>query len=604
MVDPSRVTDGSLGLSLGGIVALLRGQWRDTPHVFVRELLRLAAGSVAACEAAREAIAPHAQCSGHAVEIHLHLVEPQAGGSPTLLVEDNGIGLTEDEVRHGLATVGGFCRATADVNRGADGQEGGGDLVSRLGLGLVTCFAVADEVRVLTRSLDRGSPALEWVGRADGTYTLRRLDYDMQPGTQVYLRPRPESRPLFQPSLLRQAAAMYGEFLPHALSFSHGGERTELNAPPPWSIDRGDPDAWRKAQLATARRLLGAEFLDAVPIRSGVGGVEGVALVRAERQGLFDRPVQRVYRGGVLLADSATNLLPEWAGFVACIVHVRDLQPSVLFDGLAENERLAKARRALGRSLHLQLAEMAETQPRRWRRMLNAHLPAMKSLAAESDEFFRLFIDLLPFDSSAGRASLGQLARRHLSVHYVNSQRRVGQLAELAGALGLGVVFAGDEQETALLEKASRRVGAAPLRALEVGDLAKWLGDLESHEQRALTPFLDLADEVLGPLGCAAELKRFGTPRVLALLLPQGAAARRDNFPTIPPRDPASAAYAQLWLNCDHAMVRQILNWTDREAVAKAVKLIYAHAKLSCTGEVDRVGAKLLFEGLRESLEG
>jgi molecular chaperone HtpG len=497
-----------------------------------------------------------------------------------------------------LATIGGFSRASAAETV----DEGAGDLVSRLGLGLAACFTVADEVRVLTRSLDASSPSLEWVGRGDGSYTLRRLGYDMQPGTQVYLRPRPESRPLFQAPLVRQAATDYGEFLPYPLAFSHGQERTTLNNSPLWSADRSDPEAWRRGQLRTARRLLGADFLDALPIRSSAGGVTGVALIKAERQGLLHKPEHRVYRDGVLLTEEAANLLPHWATFVTCIANVRDLRPTLLFDGLEDDERLAAARRALGRSLHLQLAEMAEAEPERWRRIVEVHLPTMKTLASEDEEFFRLFIELLPLDSSAGRASLSELARQHLSIYYVSGRQRLGQLAELAGALGLGVVFAADEQEAALLERASRRAGAAPLRALEVGELAKWLGDLESGQQRAAAPFLDLADEVLRPLACAAELKPFGTPRVLALLLPPH--ARLDDSPGISARDPASVAYNQLWLNFDHPIVRQLVSWTDPVGVAKAVKLIYAHAKLSCTGEVDRVGAKLLFEGLRESLGG
>ena len=634
----SRGTDGSLGLSLGGMVGVLRSHC-ESPHVFVRELLRLAASSVAA----REATEP-----GHIGEIHLQLVQPPGGEGPTLLVEDNGIGLSEDEVLHGLATLGGFCRATEDLGRidnpsYADNAGCGGDLVRRLSLGLVTCFAVADEVRLLTRSLDRDSPALEWIGCADGTYTLRRLGFEMRPGTQVYLRPRAESRPLFQPLLLQAAAATYGEFLPHAVIFSHGGQLATINSPPPWPTERrtechsppyrSDPHAWRKAQLATARRLLGMEFLDALPInpavgRSGtpshVGGLEGAVLIPAERQGVLRKSPQRVYHRGILLAEQATNLLPDWAGFLACMVNVSDLQPTVLFDGLREDARLARTRRVLGRNLHTQLAEMAESEPRRWRRILDIHLPTMKLLAAEHDEFFRLFIDLLPFDSSTGQASLAQLARRHLSVHYMGPLRGVGfqaakeaslrpprspshaaHLAELADALGLGVVLASDEQEAALLEKASRRSGGAPLRELQVGELTKHLGDLESPQRRAVTPFLDFADDILQPLGCATELKHFGTQCMLALLLtPDIAASRRDDVTAIPPRDPASTAYAQLWLNFDHPMVRQIVKWTDPEAIAKAMRLIYAHAKLACTGEVDRAGAKLLFEGLRDALEG
>src|SRR5436309_15045331 len=107
MSHPSSGIHGSVELSLGGILSVLRSH-SAAPHAFLRELLRLAASSVAA----RDAVEP-----AHAGEIHLQLVEPQGGGPPTLLVEDNGIGLSEGAVLHGPAKVGGFCRSPA-----AEGQ--------------------------------------------------------------------------------------------------------------------------------------------------------------------------------------------------------------------------------------------------------------------------------------------------------------------------------------------------------------------------------------------------------------------------------------------------------------------------------------------------
>jgi molecular chaperone HtpG len=529
------------------------------------------------------------------------LIAPRDGGPPTLAVEDNGIGLTEQEVRQGLATLGGACRATAgEPGDGAHPEDG--DLLSRFGLGVLTCLAVADEVRLLTRSLDRGSPTLEWVCRADGTYTLRHLDCHAQGGTQVYLRPRAECRRLFQPSLLQEAAAKYGEFLPCPLVFQGEGERKPLNRPAPWSIDRTDAGVWRKRQLGAARRLFGKQFLDAVPIRSGVGGVEGAALIPAEPPGLLHRPEQRVYRHGILLADHS-RLLPDWACWLGCIANVRYLRTTPLADGLRDDDRLSVARRALGRSLHGQLAELAETQPQRWRQIIGVHGPAMKALAAEDDDFFRLFIELLPFESSIGRTWLASLSRRHLSLYYLRQQRTHPQLLELAADLGMGIVFARDDLDAQLLEKASRRSAAAPLRELKVGELAGHLNDVTDGDRRERTCFLDLADEVLAPLRCAAELKRFGTPRVLAILLdPSATVPSHDGLPAAK-ADPANPNYQQLWLNLDHPLVGEVSLWPSRHAVAKAVKLIYAHAKLLSTGEVDQTGAKLLFEGLRSSLE-
>src|SRR5205085_5279947 len=113
-------------------------------------------------------------------------------------------------------------------------------------------------------------------------------------------------------------------------------------------------------------------------VPSYVGGVEGVALVPAQRQSLLRSSPQRVYHRGILLAEQATNVLPDWASLFACVVNTSDLRPAIMFDGLREDERLARARRALGGNLHAQLAEMAETQPQRWRRILDLHLPTMK----------------------------------------------------------------------------------------------------------------------------------------------------------------------------------------------------------------------------------
>lgn len=586
MANPLPESDRSLGVSLGGFGALLRTPAQFAPQLFLRELLRLAARSVAA----RCAAEPR-----HEGEIQVQLIESLLGGSLTLVVEDNGIGLTEDEAQHGLATAGGTCRAFA-----ASGDD---DLLSRLGLGLFTCFAVTDEVRVHTRAVGRGSPALEWVGRADGTSSLRRLDQAMPPGTTVYLQPRDDCRAAFDPAALRATAEEYGQFLPCSLLFSQAGEASTVHTEAPWSIDRAAPETWRQLQLATARRLLGREFLDAVPIRAAAGGVEGVVLVPAQPVTMLQRAANRVYRQGLLLDRQDGRLLPDWAHWLVGVVNVRDLRTNSTADGLSDDHALAAVRRALGRSLHAQFAEMAEVEPARWQRIVDVHLPLLKSLAIASDEFFRLFIDLLPFQSSSGRASLSSLSRQHLSVHYAPPRRHLAQLVDLAKTLGLGVVFARDEQEQALLEKASCRAGMAPLRELRVAELTGWLADVDEASRRELTPFLDFADQVLAPLGCAAELKHFGTPRTLALLI-EPEPSRAEDWPIIPPLDPASTAYRQLWLNIDHPLVLELMRQNDPAAVVKAVRLIYAQAKLTCTGEVDRTGAQLLMDGLSESMDG
>jgi len=608
--------DRNLALNLGGILPVLRAHWRRTPYAFLRELLARAARAIE-WRGEREPRFPG--------RIRLRLGTPPGvgNGDPAwLLIEDNGLGLTPDEVRQSLATVGGFARSSF-LPGGASDRDGGSDgLIGRLGLGVVACFTVAEEIRVLTRSGEPGVPAIEWAGRADGSCELRRIEGSIPPGTQIYLRPRSDCEDLFRPAPLWQAVAEYGQFLPHSLVVVDGGHEATLNGEPPWSVDRSSAETWRTVQLAAARRLLGEDFLDAVPIRSRGCGIDGVALVLARPARLLVRPLRRVYRNGLLLAEDASNLLPQWACFVACVVNARDVCATPFAAGLAENSQLAAARRSLWRSLAEQFALLAETEPERWQRIAETHVAPFQIIAAEDEEFSRLFIDLLPFDSTAGRRGLRQLARQHWATMYTPTPHRNPSLVLLARTLGLGIVFPRDARELTLLRRAAERRDP-PLREFSTVELARHLNDLSGEQMRAHTPFLELADEVLAPFACAVELKHFGTTRVPALYVrptvpgegPADAVAAHQAGEPLRARarhDPAAATYAQLWLNYDHPVVRLLAAWLDRPLVHKAVKLLYAHAVaahvgsaqlgISSGGPLDGDGTKALLEGLSAAL--
>ncbi len=88
---------------------------------------------------------------------------PERTGDGTLRIADTGIGLTEEQVHEFLATIGrsskrddfGFARH---------------DFLGQFGIGLLSCFLVADEIHVETRAAD--APTVHWIGYADGRYSI------------------------------------------------------------------------------------------------------------------------------------------------------------------------------------------------------------------------------------------------------------------------------------------------------------------------------------------------------------------------------------------------------------------------------------------------
>ena len=71
----------------------------------------------------------------------------------------------------------------------------GEDYIGQFGIGLLACFVVCDEIVVITRSaIGDDAQTIEWRGRVDGTYGVQILERDVEAGTRVYLRAKPEYR--------------------------------------------------------------------------------------------------------------------------------------------------------------------------------------------------------------------------------------------------------------------------------------------------------------------------------------------------------------------------------------------------------------------------
>ena len=167
------VTAHAFQVNLAGVIELLSAHLYSGPQVYLRELLQNAVDAIAARQLAGPALAG---------EITVELLAG-AGGAATLIFEDNGIGLTEEEIHRFLATIGSSSKR--------QDLPGPTDFIGQFGIGLLSGFMVSDEIVMVTRSVQAG-PAYEWRGRSDGSYSVRALPgSEVQPGTKVFLRAKP-----------------------------------------------------------------------------------------------------------------------------------------------------------------------------------------------------------------------------------------------------------------------------------------------------------------------------------------------------------------------------------------------------------------------------
>jgi molecular chaperone HtpG len=492
--------DRNFQVDLRGLVDLLSHHLYSSPDVYVRELLQNAVDAVTA----RRLREP--TYTG-AVELEVH--EP-AGGLPTLVVSDDGIGLTEAEMHDLLATIGRSSKRTA-----LGGIDQRSDFIGRFGIGLLACFLVADEITVVTRSAaDPAAPALRWLGRANGTYDVAVLDTDVTPGTRVHLRARSGCEHWLARDHVLGLARHYGGLLPVSIRLVDGmGDVHKVNGElPPWELAGGSLDQRRVAALGYARRVFEFDPLDVVPLRAD--GVRGLAFVLPYELSPSARPAHRVYLKRMLLTESADRLLPDWAFFVRCVVDADNLQPNAARDSFRDDERLDVVREQLGRCLRDHLVELARIRPNRLEAILAVHHEGITALAAHDEECLRLFADWLPLETSLGQMTLGEHARRFGELRFVRRVEDFRQVAPIAAAQGRSVVNAGYVHLTECLERLAALRPELGIAELDPSDIVDAFEDLTLEERAGVYDLVRTADLALQPLGCAVDARKFVPARL------------------------------------------------------------------------------------------
>ncbi|MFC5032640.1 HSP90 family protein [Streptomyces sp. DSM 41987] len=554
-------------VDLRGLVDLLSHHLYSSPKVYLRELLQNAVDAITA----RRAEQPDAPA-----RVRLY------AGEGRLRVEDSGIGLTESDVHTLLATIGRSSKR--------DGLESArAEFLGQFGIGLLACFVVAGEIRVVSRSARTpDAPPVEWTARDDGSYTVRTLPSDArtEPGTTVYLSARPGAAEWLEPARVIALARDFGSLLPYDVRV---GDEPVTDLPAVWERPHSSPAARRIALARHCHEQFGFNPLDAIDLDVPLAGVRGVAYVLPEAVSPARRAGHRVHLKGMLLTERADDLLPDWAFFVRCVIDTDSLRPTASRESLYADETLAAVRDALGGRIREWLTALAAGDPEQLGQFLSVHHLGVKSLARHDPEMFGVMLPWLPFETTDGRLSLEEFARRHPVVHFTRTVEEYRQVAPIASAQGIGVVNGGYTYDADLVELLPRVRPGTAVAELDADTVTAHLDAVDPAEELALAGFLTAARTRLDALGCDVVLRTFHPLTVPALHLDDRAArferARAEEetqadglWAGILGSLRGSAPRARLVLNHHNPLVRRISALDDPELAGTATEALYGQA--------------------------
>ncbi len=157
----------------------------------------------------------------------------------TLTVSDNGIGMTEDEVRRYICQIA--LSGALEFIEKYEGSDTADGIIGHFGLGFYSSFMVSDTVDVITRSYT-GDSAVKWICTEAGEYEIDTDCTRETRGTDVVMHIMEEESEFLEESRIRAILDKYCSFMPVEIYLevigkedesSDNAEKKEPEAPKP-----------------------------------------------------------------------------------------------------------------------------------------------------------------------------------------------------------------------------------------------------------------------------------------------------------------------------------------------------------------------------------
>jgi molecular chaperone HtpG len=325
-----------------------------------------------------------------------------------LVIRDNGIGLTHDELVQNLGTIAHsgskeFLRSLAAKAEGSETPAGADlSLIGQFGVGFYAAFMLADKVEVVTRSY-RDQASWRWESDGSGRFTITPAEGDVPRGAQIRLHLKEEMEEFTDPNRLKFIVRKYSTFVPHPIKLA--GET--LNEQKPiwvepknqvteeqhagfyqWLTHHSEEKPLWHLHLSSDSPIQFHSILYCPPSNFellGFGQIEHGINLCAKR---------------ILVQDDCRDLLPEYLRFLYGVVDSADLPLNVSRETLQDHKLLPKLKKILTKKVLDHLASLAEEQPETFKSFIQQFGPILRTGIGQDFENREKIAKLMRFHST------------------------------------------------------------------------------------------------------------------------------------------------------------------------------------------------------------
>ncbi|MBQ2757676.1 MAG: molecular chaperone HtpG, partial [Clostridia bacterium] len=425
----------------------------------------------------------------------------------TLSVEDNGIGMTADELQQYICSIA-LSGAVDFINKYESAEDNAkGGIIGHFGLGFYSAFMVSDRVEIETRS-HTGAPAVHWVCSADGDYEMETGERE-KIGTEVILHIDEDEAEYLDAARIRAMLDKYCAFMPIPIYFDDGEEKKEEEQSAP--INDTAPLWQRPASECTDKDYKAfytkvfndyREPLFQIHINAdyplNFRGILYFPRITSQYESLEGQV--KLYYNQVFVADNIKEVIPDYLLMLKGVLDCPELPLNVSRSYLQTNSYVAKVSAHIVKKVGDKLISLSKNERERYEAVWN-DIKTFVEFAAIRDKKFRDRIKdhLLLHLTDGSYKTIDEYlenakATNENTIYYTTDKAAQAQYVSLFEARGIAVCEFDSLLDTqfATSEEAAR----SGVKFLRVdADLGALTGEEESDADKSL---VDLFCEVSG----------------------------------------------------------------------------------------------------------
>mgnify|MGYP005791383675 FL=1 len=389
---------GNIQIASENMMPIIKKWLYSDKDIFIREIVANAADAITKFKKLADMGECAADEGGYRIDVR---VDKDA---KTLTVEDNGIGMTEEEVEKYITQIA-FSGAADFLSKYE--KAGGEGIIGHFGLGFYSAYMVSENIEIFTKSYKEGAPAVHWESDGESTYTIEECDR-MARGTKIVMHIAKEEKEFLEQSTIRSLLEKYCAFMPYNIYLDASGKEDEkpVNDTQPLYLknpkdctDEEYLDFYRKVFHDYHDPLFWIHLNMDYPFR--LKGILYFPKVKSKVE--LERGKVKLYCNQVFIADNIKEVIPEYLLLLNGVIDCPDIPLNVSRSFLQNDRQVQKISKHIVKKVSDKLTGLYKTDREKYEKCWVDLSVFIKVGCLKDEDFYAKVKDIVIFKDLDGK---------------------------------------------------------------------------------------------------------------------------------------------------------------------------------------------------------